>query len=466
MDTLNQATPPCPLADWQLDRGIEPAVRIGVVLACDQRDPVELTLPDAPYDIRGDGSVIVENLRGVSLRIDHHGEQVSAKWLGKTLGGFSRIELTPAAPTPIRTGAGITVRNVVAGRGFHWQKQIDQTYAGSLVISAAPQGIVVVNQLPLEDYLVGVITAEMSGACPVEFLKAQCVVARSWLLAMTEPKHADDPFDRCNDDCCQRYQGTGDLSAAAIEAVRATRGRVLVAPDGRVLDANYAKSCGGISELAEHVWDVPKPGIDTVVDAPENDPVHRFMPVTPDNLDEYLDGAWLSDTRAYCSTHIVPVETISRYLGRVDEVDDYFRWTVCYQRAELETLLRDKLPEAAGMSKLTGLDVLSRGVSGRASKVKLTWLNDEGHEQSHELPSEYRIREVLHRGFLYSSAFAVRIQHDEAGDIRTVTLRGAGWGHGAGLCQIGALGMALTGKNVDEICAHYYPKTDLKQAYA
>ncbi len=451
--------------DWTPGHRAEPVVRIGVVLATDGFDPVELTLPDATYTISGETGVVVEDLSGVSMRVDHCGDEVSPKWAGKALGGYKQIRLRPVKPTPMEAGAGITVRGVVAGRGFHWQKRVDQTYAGTLVLTAAPGGIVVVNELPLEDYLVGVITAEMSGGCPVEFLKAQCVVARSWLLAMTEPKHDADPFDRCNDDCCQRYQGTDDLSTSAIEAVNGTRGLTLMAPGGNVLDANYSKSCGGVSELAEHVWGDAKPGIDTVVDAPADDPVHRFMPVTEDNLDAYLDGDWLKDTHAYCSTHVVAVETISKYLGRVDEVDDYFRWTVKYTRNDLESLLRDKLPEAAGLSELREIAVVSRGVSGRASRVRLDWVDDKGATQSHELGSEYRIREVLHRGFLYSSAFRAGVERDGAGAIVSVTLRGAGWGHGVGLCQIGALGMALTGKDVEAICTHYYPKTELQALY-
>ena len=458
-------TQPLNIRKWKPDSQTEPVVKIGVVLAEDKADPVELQLPDSQYTISGETGVVVENLSNVSMRVDHQGDEISIKWAGKALGGYQQIRLDPVEPVPMQTGVGITVRGVVAGRGFHWQKRVDQAYAGSLILSAAPGGIVVVNELPLEDYLVGVITAEMSGACPVEFLKAQCVVARSWLLAMTEPKHDDDPFDRCNDDCCQRYQGTDDLSSAAIEAVNGTRGLVLMAPDGKVLDANYYKSCGGVTELAEHVWGDLKSGIDCIVDAPADDPVQAFMPVTEDNFDAYLDGQWLKNTRAYCSTHVVSLDIIRKYLGRVDEVDDYFRWTVSYTRSELEAVLRDKLPAASSLKELRDIVVLARGLSGRASRLKLDWLDEAGQAQSHELTSEYNIREVMHRGFLYSSAFRVDLGRNSAGTIDTVTLRGAGWGHGAGLCQIGALGMALTGKHVEEICLHYYPKTDLQTLY-
>jgi SpoIID/LytB domain protein len=449
---------------WTRSARTEPTVRIGVVLEEDQQGVIDLVLPSDAYTLKAEGAV-GETLSATAIHITREGDTLSATWPGGSLGPVTQLRIEPVKPAPPTSGSGIKLKNITAGRGFHWQKKVDQTLAGALAFIAAPDGIVVVNELPLEDYLVGVITAEMSGACPVEFLKAQCVVARSWLLAMTEPKHNDQPFDRCNDDCCQRYQGTGDTSDAAIAAVTGTRGLVLIDPKGKVLDANYAKSCGGVSELAEHVWGRAKPGIDAVVDAPKGDPVHAFMPVTEANLDEFLDGEWLGKTKAFCSTHIVPVETISKYLGRVDEVDDYFRWTVNYTRAELEALLRDKLPEAAGLAKLREVRVTKRGVSGRASHLELKWLDKSGDEKTHTLDSEYRIRQVMHRGFLYSSAFAARIKRDKDGVIEMVTLRGAGWGHGAGLCQIGALGMGLTGHDVDTICRHYYPNADLETAY-
>jgi SpoIID/LytB domain protein len=453
------------IRQWTSDAQAEPVVRIGVVLEEDQFDTADLLLPADAYALTCETGNIIEDLSGIAVRVDRVGDTVAVKWAGKTVGGLKRLRLEPAKPTPMKSGAGVTLKNMVAGRGFHWQKRVDQTLAGVLEFSAAQGGLVVVNELPLEDYLVGVITAEMSGACPVEFLKAQCVVARSWLLAMTEHKHEDEPFDRCNDDCCQRYQGTGDTSDAAIAAVSGTRGLVLMDPTGKVLDANYAKSCGGLSELPEHVWGDPKPGIDAVVDAPAGDPVHAFMPVTEANLDAYLDGEWLANTRAFCGTHVVPVDTIRKYLGRVDEVDDYFRWTVTYTRTELEALLRDKLPEAADLAKLRDLRVTARGVSGRANQLELKWIDRSGKEIRHTVTREYRIRQVMHRGFLYSSAFAVRIKRDAEGAIETVTLRGAGWGHGVGLCQIGALGMGLTGRDVETICLHYYPSADLTNVY-
>ncbi len=450
---------------WTPGSRAEPSVRIGVILASDGCGKIEMVLQGGPCVIGGNGVASEPMKAGTAIQIERSPEGLLLRIADGVIGPADRLRIDPQEQTDSAPGVGILVRDVVAGRGFHWQKKADQTLQGSVEFFATPSGIVMVNELPLEDYLVGVITAEMGSACPVEFLKAQCVVARSWLLAMTEPKHDDEPFDRCNDDCCQRYQGTGDMSQSAIDAVRGTRGLVLIDPNNKVLDANYAKSCGGISELPEHVWGEPKPGISAIVDAPTDDPVQQFMPVTEDNLDEFLDGDWLDKTRAFCSTHIVPVKTISKYLGRVDEVDDYFRWTVNYTRAELESLLRANLPEATGLGELRDLRVTSRGVSGRASKVELRWIDQTGSEAVHTLDSEYRIREVLHQGFLYSSAFALRIARDDSGAIETVTLRGAGWGHGAGLCQIGALGMGLTGHDVDAICQHYYPDAELQAVY-
>lgn len=453
------------IQNWTPASRAEPTVRIGVILECDGCEAIDVVLQSGSCQVTAGQAPAQPLAAGTKLKIEHTAEGIQLSTPDNTLDPADRLHITPNEPAEVASDAGIRVRDVVAGRGFHWQKHADQTLLGSLEFIHAPGGIVMVNHILLEDYLVGVITAEMSGACPVEFLKAQCVVARSWLLAMTEPKHQDEPFDRCNDDCCQRYQGTGDTSDGAIQAVRGTRGLVLIDPNNKVLDANYAKSCGGVSELAEHVWGDPKPGISAIVDAPKGDPVHGYIPVTEDNLDSYLNGDWLTKTRAFCSTHVVPVETISKYLGRVDEVDDYFRWNVNYTRAELESLLKDKLPEAASLGELRDVRVVSRGVSGRASRVELRWADQDGKETTHTLDSEYRIREVMHRGFLYSSAFALTIERNDTGQIATVKLRGAGWGHGAGLCQIGALGMGLTGHDVDTICLHYYPDTILQAVY-
>ena len=453
------------IRQWTQEARVEPTVRVGIVLDHDAFGAVSLRIPDHAYQLIGSGDEKTDLPPQTTLEIRHTGRGLDVEVEDRPPHAAGRVRLAAAKDVPLAADAGVLTRDIVAGRGFHWQKHIDQRLTGALELVPGEQGLVLINELPLEEYLAGVITAEMSGACPLDLLKAQCIVARSWLLAMTEPKHDRDPFDRCNDDCCQRYQGTGDLSATALAAVAQTRGQALRGPAGEVLDANYAKSCGGVSECPRVVWGVDKPGVSPVVDAAPDAPEHRFFPITEENLDEYLDGPWLKTTGVYCSPNVVTPESIGQYLGRVDETGDYFRWTVHYSRTELEELMREKVPQAGNLAMLQDLRVVSRGVSGRAGAVDLEWKDSAGQGQTTRLESEYRIREVLHRKFLYSSAFAVRPTRGSDGLLDTITLRGAGWGHGAGLCQIGALGMALNGIDGETICRHYYPDARLTSLY-
>ena len=356
------------IRNWRTDTGREPVVRVGIVLDEDARSNLELGIPQEDYRLTaqgGPGEVrhampVVARLTGgaVAVRAGDEAERVASVW-----------HIAPVRAQSRQHGQGILVRNLVVGRGFHWQKRVDQTLCGRIELHAGRRGLIVVNELPLERYLAGVITAEMSGRCPGDFLRAQCVVARSWLLAFTEAKHEDDPFDRCNDDCCQRYQGTGDLTAAAIEAVASTRGLALVDADGNVVDANYSKCCGGITESPEHVWDRSKPGLSAVADMPPDSPARRFFPLTEDKLDEYLDGEWLREPAVYCSPNAVPQDRLATYLGRVDEGGRYFRWTVTHRREELEALLRAGLEQTSDLVRLWDLKVVERGVSGRAGEI-------------------------------------------------------------------------------------------------
>ena len=461
------------LRDWTLSAGTEPLVRVGIVTAGDGFSGIRLrlTAERRRLYVLGDSDV---HQSTTESELPPYAELEARGAGGRVVLCVNGIARTPAPglrllpPVDARQVLenGVIVADVVAGRGFHWEKRIDVTLSG--VIEILPSGddsILLINELPLEDYLAGVISAEMSGACPVEMLKAQCVAARSWLLAFGEPKHAHEPFDRCNDDCCQRYQGLGGLDDAARNAVAETRGLALLDVAGNVLDANYAKCCGGISETPESVWGASKPGLRAVVDAPSDAPEQQFFPITEANLDEYLDGPWLCDARCYCSPNCVTVAALKRYLGRVDELDDYFRWTVRYSRAELESVLAERLPELSEMRELLGLRVVGRGVSGRAERLEIRWCSNEDAEVMTPVEREYCIRQVLHRSFLYSSAFSIREERDLSGQLKSITLRGAGWGHGVGLCQIGALGMALAGSDFKTICQHYYPDAHMGRVY-
>jgi len=454
------------LEHWTRDARCEPCIRIGVILREDRQRSVRLDISGSKYCLQaaGDAGLMLEP--GQCLRVSLGDQTLAFTLRNEEPRDAKKLRLTPMPGAAGSSASGVRVSDVVAGRGFHWQQRIRPTLPGTIELRPADEGLVLINELRLEDYLTGVITAEMSAACPLEFLKAQCIVARSWLLAMSESKHADEPFDRCNDDCCQRYQGIDTVSPDVASAVRTTRGRVLLDPGGGVLDANYSKSCGGISEEPRFVWGAAKPGFSAVVDAPRGAAEARFFPITEANVDEYMRGAWLPTASAYCSPHVVAPSVIGKYLGGVDTAGDYFRWTVRFARRDLEALLRERLPDAGELDELTDLRVTARGVSGRAAALEIIGANTSGGAFRGVIEGEYRIRHALHRKFLYSSAFVIDHEHDSAGRLESVTLHGAGWGHGAGFCQIGALGMALYGIDCDSICRHYFPKATTASVYA
>jgi len=457
---------------WSRKQRQEPSLRVGIILNSDHCSFVCLSMPATPYrarmfskrgDSEAEQTMLTSPRTGVTVQFR---EGMLLVRIGdEPPCSASKMRLTPTIETSATTAACVVVHDVVAGRGFHFEKHIDQALPGVIEMLPDRDGVVLVNETPLEDYLAGVITSEMSGDCPEMLLKAQCVAARSWLLALTGSIHEHDPFDRCNDDCCQRYQGVGYVSDAAAAAVRNTRGLALLDRDGRVVDANYSKCCGGVSESPVTTWGVAKRGLATVVDAPLDAPEQRFFPVTADNLDEYLDGDWQQNSLIYCSPARVPAEALKKYLGRVDEARDYFRWTVNYSRTELEQLLIDRLPDLPELTELCDIRVIGRGVSGRVHRLDISWRGPNGQPGTTRVETEYLIRDALHRNFLFSSAFALRIERDADERINAVIIRGAGWGHGVGMCQIGALGMALAGVDFQDICAHYFPDARLERVY-
>ena len=452
------------IRSWRPASGREPVVRIGVVLDVDAMDRLGMEIPDEAYELRGKGSP-ARTLRKLRLEARAGDDAVLLRIEDAAFERAPVWRIVPHAEQPLERGAGALVRDVVAGRGFHWRKRIDQRLTGVLELRPGPRGLILVNELPIEPYLAGVITAEMGAECPVEFLKAQCVVARSWLLALTEHMHDGQPFDRCNDDCCQRYQGTEEISPQALAATVETRGLALLDPQGEVVDANYSKGCGGVSETPEHVWGKAKPGLTSIVDAPPGGPEHRFAPVSEAGFAEYLAGAWIADTKVYCSPNVVPPKDFPKYLGRVDEGGDYFRWQARVSAEELAANLHKHVADADGLARVTDLRVEARGVSGRATRLEVAFVDRDGEERTALLDSEYRIRQALHPDFLYSSAIDIAIERDDAGQPVAFAYRGAGWGHGAGLCQIGALGMGLCGIGHAEILKHYFPTTRLATVY-
>ena len=351
----------------------------------------------------------------------------------------------------------IYLKSIKAGRGFHWQKSISIKILGDLHISSLESYLFVVNKVYLEDYLMCVATSEMSGSCPLALLEAQTIVARSWILAAAEKKHKDLDLDACNDDCCQRYQGIANINQESIKAAKNTRGIILV-HDDEVCDTRYSKSCGGISENNENVWDTdPKPYLISVVDSRSS----KNNDVTSENGFRQ----WIKrKTFSFCGPEFIPESELTKFLGSVDVKGQYFRWKISYNNEEITDLINSKTKKS--FRNIRSLVPLKRGQSGRITELEIVGEVDDGSADSILIESEYEIRRVLHHEFLYSSAFTVETNSDDENGENRFTLRGAGWGHGVGLCQIGALGMALDGRKKEEILFHYYHSSEMRNTYA
>jgi SpoIID/LytB domain protein len=386
---------------------------VGIILPEDERREVAICVPDRPYFLN-DRPVRNEPMT------------ISAESCG------NRQLLRPANPADDDGVIGVIVRDIPAGRGFHFASRLDVRLPGDIEITACDGRLLVVNELSIESYLKGVITSEMSPDCPVEFFKAQAVAARSWMLAASERKHADLGVDFCNDDCCQRYQGLGALSESAAYAVNETAGEVLIHKSGVIVDANYSKCCGGVTEDPADIWGVAKPGQQSVADP-------------------------------YCGPEYVTPSDIPRYLGRVDDGKSNHRWTVEISAADLLANIARHHPEAGTACHILDIRVEGRGKGGRAIALTLMLADADGRPMPLILRSEYAIRQTLHPDFLYSSAFDIDLARGGDHSIQSVTLHGAGWGHGAGLCQIGALGMALACHDYQRILHHYFTDVAIRR---
>lgn len=350
----------------------------------------------------------------------------------------SPISLEPAQPSSL-----FAVPDVSIGIGFHWERQERQVFRGGLRIVEGG-GLTLINDVALEDYVTSVISSEMSAASPEEFLKAHAVISRSWLVYPSRHpglgdgnvsirngseivrwygREAHRDFDVCADDHCQRYQGvTKAHSPEVVSAVAATAGSMLIY-EGQVCDARFSKCCGGVTEEYRSAWD------------------DRDVPYLPSKPDVDEQG------RVYCDTR--DPDLLSRILPGFDqETADFYRWTVHYGQEELGTLASARLGEDIGAVR--SLEPLARGPSGRITRLRI-----EGARETLVIGKELEIRRALSRSHLYSSAFEVE---RSGGDF---VLHGKGWGHGVGLCQIGAAVMAVRGKNWTEILQHYYPGTTL-----
>ena len=259
-------------------------------------------------------------------------------------------------------------------------------------------------------------------------------------------------IDACNDDC-QRYQGITNITTNSRQASQKTFGHFLV-HDNQICDTRYSKSCGGISENNENVWnEPPKPYLRAIFDGSSK--------TIPDLKTNQKLNAWITNPpNCYCSYTYVDEKRLKKYIGKVDERGSYFRWSFRFTQAEITKIINQKCNTS--FDTITSLKPLKRGVSGRITKLEISGKENEQF-QNVQLNSEYEIRDALHPEFLYSSAFIIILDLDDNQIIKSMTLKGAGWGHGVGLCQIGALGMALSNKTSAEILSHYFPLTKIKK---
>ncbi|MCH5220904.1 MAG: SpoIID/LytB domain-containing protein [Muribaculaceae bacterium] len=381
---------------------------------------------------------------------------------------------------PEKDGSSFEVFDVIIGVNFHWERKETQRFLGSLRIITEGDKLTIVNILPVEDYLVSVISSEMSATASLEFLKAHAVISRSWLLAQIDKNKRisqsnesyssmivnDDEiirwydredhvnFDVCADDHCQRYQGiTRQTTPIVRQAVEGTRGLVLVDNEGNLCDARFSKSCGGVYEEFENCWE---PKHYHYLEATRDTANERDFPdlTIEENAREWI----LSRPESYCNTS--DAEILSQVLNDYDqETHDFYRWTVKYTQEEISQLIAKRSGIDFGLIK--ALEPVQRGTSGRLVKLRIV-----GTKRTMVIGKELEIRRTLSTSHLYSSAFVVETEADnELGVPASFTLRGAGWGHGVGLCQIGAAMMGANGHKFDAILSHYFGGAELKTLY-
>lgn len=410
---------------------------------------------------------------GIEVTGDHTAIAVDGKikWMG---GLYDSLCFEP-----LLNDNRFTLKNVVIGIGFHWERMEDQQFAGALKIIVDGDNLIAVNHIGIEDYLLSVISSEMSATASLELLKAHAVISRSWLMAQIKKNRelAKDStpycactitedetvkwydredhtlFDICADDHCQRYQGTTRQTTPSVAtAIKETWGQVLMFED-KLCDARFSKCCGGVYETFENCWEpVKHPYLVPLRDAvSEND--------FPDLTIEKNAIEWIKTSPdAFCNTKDPVI--LSQVLNNYDqETSDFYRWSVTYSQKEISELIARRSGNDYG--KIRSLEALERGTSGRIVRLRI-----EGEKKTHIIGKELEIRRTLSESHLYSSAFVIEPGEPDADGFPTsFTLRGAGWGHGVGLCQIGAAVMGSKGYSYEEILFHYFIGARLEKAY-
>ena len=382
--------------------------------------------------------------------------------------------------TPQEDKNSFSLYDVTIGLNYHWERQETQVFSGTLKLVVDEEKIVAINILPVEEYLTSVISSEMNANSSMELLKAHAVVSRSWLFAQIEKRKAlsgkDEGFfsfiktkeeyirwydredhtifDVCADDHCQRYQGiTKATNATVAEAVNATRGRLLM-HDKKICDARFSKCCGGATEEFENCWeDNHHPYLTSIRDAEKEENLSF-----PDLTKEEEAERWIRKApKSFCDTHDQKI--LSQILNNYDqETTDFYRWKVRYTQTELAELIRTNTKSDYG--DIIDLIPVQRGPSGRICKLKIV-----GTLKTFTIGKEMEIRRVLSDSHLFSSAFVVDKGEVKEGIPQNFILSGAGWGHGVGLCQIGAAVMGEKGYSYEEILLHYYKGAEIRKFY-
>ena len=441
------------------NKGKQPDVTVGIVSA----QKIHFSL-NKPYLAKGEkvlGEQVVEFSEGGVL------------WNGNQ---YSKLTFHPQS-----ADASFSLSDVTIGVNFHWERKETQTFLGTLRFVVESDKIVAINELPVEKYLESVISSEMSATSSLELLKAHAVISRSWLLAQMKKRREvaesgnnffsftkkEDTlirwydredhtlFDVCADDHCQRYQGiTKETSPHVAEAIRQTKGQILM--DGEeICDARFSKCCGGITEEFQYCWeDTPKTYLTAVRDIALG--VERTLP----NLtNEEEAEKWIRfNPPAFCNTQDKKI--LSEVLNDYDqETVNFYRWKETLSQEKLQQLIADKLKMDLGA--ILDMKAVERGKSGRISKLQII-----GTEKTFTIGKELEIRRTLSDSHLLSSAFVVdKYDKDEQGVPQRFELIGAGWGHGVGLCQIGAAVMGEQGYHYDAILLHYYQGAEIKKLY-
>lgn len=436
----------------------EPQIAVGILSGKE----IQFSFPDE--FISSDGMAI----SGIQQAVYRKGK---IYWQEKE---YDELSFTPQQTT----SSFFELQDVTIGINFHWERKEVQRFKGELKIIVEDDKLTAINIISIEDYLTSVISSEMSVTASLELLKAHAVISRSWLLnklrvengklrATVQPDNAAHSqlikwydheahknFDVCADDHCQRYQGiTRASTSRAIEAVSATRGETLMY-EGKICDARFSKCCGGAFEEFQNCWEnVRHPYL---IGQRDSQTTNKL----PDLTIEAEADKWIRTSPvAFCNTQDKKI--LSQVLNNYDqETADFYRWKVSYSQEELSELIHKR--SGIDFGKIIDLIPVERGTSGRLVRLKIV-----GTLRTLTIGKELEIRRTLSNSHLYSSAFVVdkEYKEEEQKIPSRFILTGAGWGHGVGLCQIGAAVMGEQGYKYEEILSHYYPGSMIERQY-